>query len=110
MKIFDLNSYSGGWFIGDFDPSVLRTPDFEVAVKSYRAGTTEPLHHHRIATEYTVVISGAAIINNSTISAGQIIEIMPFESATFRAIEDTVTVVVKKPSAPTDKYTQPSAE
>ena len=36
MKIGKLRDMKRGWFIGDFEPSLLKTRDCEVAVKSYR--------------------------------------------------------------------------
>jgi hypothetical protein len=42
MRTYSLADMKGGWFVGDFSPTVLRTPDFEVAVKEYAAGAREP--------------------------------------------------------------------
>ena len=36
----NLKDMIGGWFIGDFDPSVWKTSAFEVAVKEYKSGDT----------------------------------------------------------------------
>jgi len=44
--------------VGDFSPTLHRTRDIEVAVKHYRAGDHEPAHYHKIAREFTAVISG----------------------------------------------------
>lgn len=54
MKIGKLRDMKRGWFIGDFEPSLLKTRDCEVAVKSYRHGDHEGKHFHKIATEFTV--------------------------------------------------------
>ena len=53
----NLDEMIGGWFVGDFEPSVIRTKDFEVAVKRYKAGDKEAKHMHKVATELTVIIS-----------------------------------------------------
>jgi len=56
--IYKLTDMRQGWLIGDFEPSVLRTEGFEVAVKYYKAGDQEENHYHKTAREITVVISG----------------------------------------------------
>jgi hypothetical protein len=94
----------GGWMVGDFDPVVLKTTACEVACKSYNAGDYEAAHVHRIATELTLIASGKAVMNGETLVPGDIIRLEPGEAADFTAIEPTMTVVVKMPSVPGDKY------
>ena len=36
MKITKLSDYTRGWIIGDFEPSIFRTKDFEVAVLNHK--------------------------------------------------------------------------
>ena len=100
----NLDAMIGGWFVGDFEPSVIRTKDFEVAVKKYKAGDKEARHMHKVATELTVIISGKVLMNSQEYDEGSIIQISPNTSSDFEAIEDTVTVVVKTPSVAGDKY------
>ena len=38
MEKHNLNEMIGGWFIGNFEPSLLKTDNVEVAVKNYNAG------------------------------------------------------------------------
>lgn len=95
---------TGGWFAGDFEPSVLRSTQFEAGVKRYRAGDVDSLHHHKIAKEVTVIISGRASMCGTELSEGDIILIEPGESVRFMAITDVVLVVVKEPSVAGDKY------
>jgi len=52
-----LDEMINGWFVGAFDPSVLKTNFCEIAVKYYCAGDKEALHHHRSAKEITVVVT-----------------------------------------------------
>ena len=104
MKHDNLANMVRGWFVGDFAPSVLNTGDFEVAIQRYSAGDKEPLHHHRIATEITVVLAGRARMFGRDWSDGDIITIKPGEATAFEALTDVTTVVVKSPSAKGDKY------
>ena len=51
MKTAKLENMLKGWFIGNFEPTLLRTNDVEVAVKEYKKGDYEELHYHK--TQYT---------------------------------------------------------
>ena len=104
MNIFDLNKMTKGWFIGDFEPNVIHSKDFEVAVKEYKKGDKEDKHYHRISTEITVIAKGKVRMFDKIFESGSIIEINPKEATAFEAIEDTITVVVKVPSSKNDKY------
>jgi hypothetical protein len=92
------------WFAGDFTPALLRTTAFEAAVKHYRAGDREPSHHHKAAREITLIASGKARIGGRDLGTGQMVLLEQNESTAFEALEDTITVVIKTPSVPGDKY------
>ncbi len=104
MKSYTLGSMKGGWFVGDFEPNCLRSPDCEVACQSFHAGQYEPTHVHKVAREITVVVSGHACMAGQELRAGDILMLEPGEPADFKALEDTKTVVVKVPSVIGDKY------
>jgi len=104
MKIYRLSDMKGGWFAGNFAPSVVTTKDFEVAVKYYLAGAKESKHHHKVAQEVTVISSGTVRMNGVTYSEGAIVVLDPGESTDFEAITDATTVVLKTPSVAGDKY------
>jgi quercetin dioxygenase-like cupin family protein len=93
-----------GWFVGDFEPSVLRMSAAEVAVQRFAAGDVEAEHHHRAAVEITVIVSGRAVMCGREVTAGDILVLPPGTATSFHAIEDTVTAVVKTPSVIGDKY------
>ena len=99
-----LKDFIGGWLVGHFDPTLVSNRDVEVAVKQYPAGAQEKRHHHKIATEYTVIATGKVRMNGRQYGAGEIVQIDPGVSTDFEAIEDTTTVVIKTPSVPDDKY------
>lgn len=104
MKEHQLSDFTRGWFIGDFSPSLLPTENFEVAVQQFKAGDKEARHIHKVATEFTVVVAGKAKMNDQILDAGTVIEISPGESASFEALEDTITTVVKVPCVAGDKF------
>ena len=104
MKHFRLSQMKKGWFVGAITPTAFDTPAVEVAIKHYKSGDYEPSHHHRIATELTAVIAGTVRMNGKMWSAGDIIHLEPFETTDFEAVSDAITVVVKVPCTPNDKY------
>jgi quercetin dioxygenase-like cupin family protein len=93
-----------GWFVGNFKPTALSTGDVEVAVKSYFAGETEDAHFHKIATEVTLVLSGRVEMCGQEWGPGSILVLKPGEITAFKALEDSINVVVKVPGALNDKY------
>ncbi len=99
-----LEDMIGGWFIGNFEPSLLKTNDVEVAVKKYKAGDAEEAHYHKVATEYTVILEGKVRMMGIEYNEGEILTISPMESTDFLALTDVTTVVVKVPGASNDKY------
>jgi len=104
MKIARLDNMVKGWFIGNFEPTLIRTNDVEVAVKEYRKGDHEDRHHHKISTEITVITSGRVRINGIEYVKGDIIVTEPNQSTDFEVLEDAITTVVKFPGANNDKY------
>lgn len=104
MKVDSLSKMTNGWFIGNFEPSLLKTNDVEVAVKHYKAGDYENAHYHKIATEFTVIIDGEVEMNGVRYRKDDIIVMEPGDATDFRAITDSTNVVVKFPGANNDKY------
>lgn len=103
MERFDASEFVGGWFVGGFSPTTLYTTGFEVCVKRYSAGETEPVHHQLSAVEITFVVSGECRVGSHTLRANDILKILPLEAADFEALTDVVLVAVKCPSIPDDK-------
>lgn len=104
MKVENLAAMKGGWFVGNFEPSIIKTNDVEVAVKIYKKGDYEQAHYHKIATELTVIVSGRVKMFHTEFEKGQIIVVEPEDITDFEALEDTVCAVVKYPGANHDKY------
>lgn len=107
IKLDNIKNYKGGWFVGDFSPTLFTSP-FEVAVKSYKKGEINPAHYHKYSTEINVVVDGSCLFTRSnedkiTLTKDDIIVIGPYESTTFEALEDCRLVVVKTDSKSDDK-------
>jgi len=104
MRVEKLDSMTNGWFVGNFTPSLYKTNDCEVAVKSYNKGDKEKKHYHKIATEITVIIKGKVKMFDREFMSGDIIIVEPGDATSFEALEDSINVVVKLPGANNDKY------
>jgi hypothetical protein len=105
MQVSRLDDLKGGWFIGNFDPTLFATKEFETAIKKYRKGDYEKSHYHLIATEFTVIVKGHVKMNGNEYREGDIIRIDPGEATDFLVLSDeAITAVVKVPCVAGDKY------
>lgn len=104
MKIFNLANMFRGWFIGDFEPNVYKTKNFEVGLLTHEKGEEWPAHYHKISTEVNLLISGEMIIQGETINPGMIFVLEPYEVADPIFLKDCKVLCVKIPSVPGDKY------
>jgi quercetin dioxygenase-like cupin family protein len=103
MRFNRLENFWNGWIIGNFDPSILKTDQFEVAVLHHRAGLHIPVHYQITATEYNIMISGKMIVNDVEVTSGDVFVYEPKEITRVVVLEDTVVVCIKTPSIPGDK-------
>jgi Cupin domain. len=104
MNVFRLDDMVKGWFVGDFEPTAIRTDVCEVSVKHYKGGDKESAHVHKVATELTIIVSGKVRMSGREFGAGDIVVVAPGEPTDFEALTDTTTTVVKLPSVKGDKY------
>lgn len=104
MKIAKLDEMTKGWFIGNFEPSLYKTNNVEVAVKKYQKGEKEEAHYHKIATEFTLIVQGRVKMFEQEFVAGDIVVVEPNDITSFECLDEAVNVVVKIPGANHDKY------
>jgi hypothetical protein len=105
MRRFKLSeSGDRGWFIGAFEKAIWKTADFEVAYMFNPKGDISAAHYHKQAREISLIASGHVIANGEHFTSGELFEIVPGEELTCEYLEDTITVCVKTPSVPQDKY------
>lgn len=103
--ITDISKFKNGWFVGNFEPSVLKSEAVEVAFHEYPAGHKGDGHYHNIATEINLIIEGKVGFPSSVIlSAGAIWIVKPGEISDAIFLEDTKLIVIKAPSVPGDKH------
>jgi len=98
MKIDKIENMVGGWFIGNFEPTILRTEQFEVSFKVHPKGQIWDIHYHTHVTEINYVVRGKMIIQGKELIAGDIFTLYPYEIADPIFLEDTEIICVKTPS------------
>lgn len=103
MKTFKIEDFTKGWIIGDFSPTIVKSKEFEIGMKFFSAGETEPAHFQIMATEITLIASGVVSINDCNFTAGDVILIEPGEIADFKSITESKLFCIKFPSIPNDK-------
>lgn len=104
MHVKKLTDMWRGWLIGDFEPSVLRTKDFEVGVLTHPAGEVWPAHYHKGGTEYNVLLEGKMNVCDTMLEAGDIFIIEPYEIAEPTFYTDCRILCIKVPSDTNDKF------
>ncbi len=107
MRIDRLSDMKGGWFIGDFEPSVHRTKEVEVCYKFHAKGEKWDKHYHAQAVEINYLIRGTMMIQGVTLRAGDIFTLERLEVADPDFLEDCELIVVKIPSVAGDKIVCP---
>ena len=104
MKLFKIEDFKGGWFIGDFEPTAYRTAACEVCRKLHHKGEKWDKHFHRVATEINCIISGTMTLKDTLLQTGDVFVLEPNEIADPEFLSDCLLIVVKVPSIPGDKY------
>lgn len=93
-----------GWFIGNFEPSVYKTSNFEVGYLRHKRGEIWEPHYHKYSREINYLIRGKMIVRGVICSAGDIFTLEQSEVADPQFLEDCELICVKIPSIPNDKY------
>jgi quercetin dioxygenase-like cupin family protein len=104
MKKHNISDFWRGWFIGNFEPSVLKTPEFEVGFLFHPKGEQWDHHYHKLGTEYNLLVKGKMIMCGETITEGDLFIVSPHEVANPEFLEDCHIICIKTPSIPGDKY------
>lgn len=100
----NIKEFWRGWFIGNFEPSLLKTDQFEVALINHVKDEKWPAHYHAVATEYNLLIQGRMKIRGEIIEPGDLFVLEPNEVADPEFLEDCKVLCVKTPSIKGDKY------
>lgn len=104
MKIYDLKNFTRGWFVGNFEPTILKTKEFEIGIASHKKDENWPKHYHKVATEFNVILNGKIKLNDTVLDKNKIFVVEKEEVTKIQFLEDSVILVIKTPSVPGDKY------
>jgi len=104
MEIKKLENFTRGWVVGDFDPTIISTKDFEFAVQYFKVGEHHQKHIHKIAREISIIVYGKFLTNGQPVGKGDVIVVEPGEPMEFDCLEDGACAVIKTPSVKGDKY------
>ena len=103
MKIDHIKNYKRGWIIGDFEPALFKTDQFEVALMHHLPGEYIAPHFQLTAIEYNVMVSAKMRINGNIMVAGDIFVFDAYEVVDAEVLEEAYVMCVKTPSLPNDK-------
>lgn len=104
MKIDKINNFKNGWILGNFKPSLFDTSEIDVGIIDCKKGHLSDGHYHKQHTEYNIIISGKAKIQNILLTEGDIFIYEPYEKSNIEYIEDTKLLVIKNPATKNDKF------
>jgi quercetin dioxygenase-like cupin family protein len=113
MIVKKIDEMFRGWFIGDFEPSIHRTKEFEVGYLLHKKGEVWKAHYHAVGTEVNYLIRGKMILRNVEfenkmqdleLNTGDLFVLYSNEIADPIFLEDCEFIVVKFPSLPGDKH------
>jgi hypothetical protein len=103
MTDIPISDTKGGWFIGFFDPAVIKTNNIEVGLLKHTAGDVWPSHYHQHYEELNYIISGSITLSGKVYSSDSWVL---FEKGvpSFPVFDsDCLILCFKIPSIPGDK-------
>lgn len=105
MEIIKCDNLNG-WFVGDFEPNLICSKDIEFGFKRIPANTKPDYHFHKFKTEYTILLEGKILLENSnqTIKPITCIKLNPFDKNDQYFLEDCLILIVNSPSVKNDKF------
>jgi len=104
VEVFKLENFVNGWFIGDFEPSVLKNSGVELAVMNKKKGVgVNDFHYHENCIEINVLIKGKMKVNNKFIQENEIFIFNPNVPSVYEYLEDCTFVVFKNKPSNKDK-------
>ena len=105
MEIIDCNDYLG-WFVGKFNPALIKSEEFEFGYKRIAKNTKPDYHYHKLKTEYTILIEGEIYCESTStlIKPISCIKMNPNEKNDQFFTKDSLILIINSPSVMNDKY------
>jgi mannose-6-phosphate isomerase-like protein (cupin superfamily) len=103
-KTWQLTDFVRGWFIGNFEPNIVKTDKYEVALLTHCKGEKWDFHYHRLADEINFLVEGRMLINERLVEKGSLFVIQKNQLTCPNFLENCKVLCIKVPSVPSDKY------
>lgn len=103
--LWSREEFTRGWFLGNFEPAVFQTKDFEVGLLVHGEGEKWDFHYHTLGEETNVLLSGYMHINGRFIPEGSVFRFPKNQIACPEFLTECRILCIKCPSVPGDKYT-----
>jgi mannose-6-phosphate isomerase-like protein (cupin superfamily) len=101
---FQLDDFVRGWFVGNFEPSIVKTDKYEIGLLTHNKGEKWDFHYHKLADEINFLVEGRMRINERLIEKGSLFVIQKNQLTCPDFLENCKILCIKVPSVPTDKY------
>jgi mannose-6-phosphate isomerase-like protein (cupin superfamily) len=99
----DVNNYTRGWLIGNFEPSIRKETEYEVGLLNHKKNEKWAFHYHKESTEINILLSGKMVINNKELKAGHVFIFDKNIIACPIFLDNCKIICIKIPSVPGDK-------
>jgi len=104
MKFSNINDFKNGWFLGDFEPSILHSSEIEIGHLSLKKGHKADGHFHKSHIEINYIVCGKALIGDRILNVGDFFIFEPFDKSFVEYLEDSEIIVIKNPAVKNDKF------
>jgi dTDP-glucose pyrophosphorylase len=103
MKLYRLKDFTRGWFIGDFEPSILKNTGIELGFMTHKKGEIIKFHYHEHCIEINLLVKGRVLNCGKIIEQGDIFVFDKNSPACPIFLEDSEIVCFKSKPSNTDK-------
>ena len=97
------NDYVRGWLIGDFEPNIKKTKDYEIGILQHKKDEKWAFHYHYKTTEINILLSGEMLINNISVLKNTLFIFEKDMISCPLFLTDCIVLCIKIPSLPNDK-------
>lgn len=102
-KNIDVSKYTRGWIIGNFEPCLYKSNDYEVGLLFHKMNEQHDFHYHLLCDEINFLYSGKMKVNEIQYEEGDVFVIPKNQVACPKFITDCKLVCVKTASNTKDK-------
>jgi len=101
--LIDTTKFTRGWLIGNFEPNIKRTTEYEIGILQHKKDEKWAFHYHSQTTEINILISGEMLINDIFVKQNTIFIFEKNMISCPLFLSDCTVLCIKIPSLPNDK-------